>query len=273
MKFKTFNAIALTFTLLLLLTAPHITLADQSKQAQISELVRLLGYGGAVHNFKNFVIRGDEKYASKAKQYYIHAEETVASLQGADLSDEEKAALDDIRQMITKYLEVIDIVSEHYANSSFTILENDTIRVDDGPALAGLVTLRDGKQWNELEQIEYALGYGGAIHQYKNFVMHGQEEEQQAAASGFEQALTLFDSLAKADLNDNELKAVKDIQKAMEGYQKNLKKIEKTAKYIQKTKDRMVKRMAIHQADKKDNDEAALMGFEVLREKFAYHAD
>lgn len=247
--------------------------ADSTKQAQIGELVRVLGYGGAIHNFKNFVIRGEEEYASKARQHYTHAGEIVASLKNTDPSAEENTALDNIEQMITAYLGVIDTVEEHYAHSSHTLLENESIRVDDGPALTALAALRAGMQWSEFEEIEYALGYGGAIHEYKNFVMHGQDKEQENAGKGFEHALALSESLAKAELNEQESGAVADIQKVIKDYQKNLKKIEKTAKYIQKTKDRSVKRMAIHQADKHGNDEPALKGFAVLREKYAHYAN
>ena len=76
------NLTALTIAFIMMLTTaiPQNGYAQDDKRENISTLVRLLGYGAAIHNFKNYVLRGNEKYGRKANQFFSEAKLVVAKL-------------------------------------------------------------------------------------------------------------------------------------------------------------------------------------------------
>ena len=249
-------------------------LAEPTKQAKIGDLVRSLGYGGAIHDFKNYVLRGDEKYRDGADQSFSKAQEIVVSLRQSDVSGAESAALDNIEQTISAYQAALKVLHEQVGKGlgvgDIVASANAQLKVDDAPALAGLDTLRAGHQWNDVENMEFVLGYGGAIHQFKNFLLRGEKKYEEKALSDFSRALELSDNISKTDLSDAERTALADLQKTLKGYKKGMKVAEKTALYVSKAKAKTVIGMAIHSADKKVkvDDASALSGLAVLRQKY-----
>ena len=274
MKFKRIP-LALTMVATMMGGLATEALAETTKQAKVADLVRTLGYGGGIHRFKNYVIRGEDKYRERAAEAFTSAHGIIVSLREMDVSSDESAALDSLEQTVGSYQTALDtvhgMVEEDYGVGDIVSSANAELKVDDAPALAGLDTLRAGHEWNDVQELEFTLGYGGAIHRAKNFLLRGEKKYENEAISDFDHALELVEKIGQADLNDAEQAALADIKKTILDYEKGIKTAEKTALYVSKTKVKTVIGMAIHQADKKIkvDDNAALNGLAVLGKKFS----
>ncbi|MEZ5591366.1 MAG: hypothetical protein R3F53_11950 [Gammaproteobacteria bacterium] len=274
MKFKRIP-LALTMISAMLGGVATEALAETTKQAKVAELVRALGYGGGIHRYKNYVIRGEEKYRERASEAFTNAQGIIVSLREMDVSSDESAALDSLEQAVDSYqiaLEAVHkLVEEDYGVGDIVSASNAELKVDDAPALASFDTLRANHEWNEVQELEFALGYGGAIHHAKNFLLRGEKKYEEEAISDFEHALELIEKIGQTDLSDAERAALEDVKKTVMDYEKGIKTAEKTALYVSKTKVKSVIGMAIHQADKKVkvDDASALAGLAVLGKKFS----
>ncbi|MEZ5840640.1 MAG: hypothetical protein R3D02_09480 [Hyphomicrobiales bacterium] len=76
--------------------------ADQ-KGALISDIRGLLGYGGMIHNFKNYVLRQNEEYLERLRGQLAEFYETVDAFEALELSDVERDALRQLRATMETY--------------------------------------------------------------------------------------------------------------------------------------------------------------------------
>lgn len=100
-----------------------------------------MGFGGLIHNFKNYVIRGDQTYLDNARADAHAIQIRIDRLQelcavlglGVDLSA--------VRDTVTAYSDRLDRVTRGW-EQGLSIEEIDTlVRVDDDPALAQLAAV------------------------------------------------------------------------------------------------------------------------------------
>jgi len=205
--------------LLALLLAPLSGVAAD-RQAQIADLVRAMGYGGAVHQFKNYVLRGADKHATAASAGFAKAQETVTALQaGADAGQAD--ALKGIAGTIAQYQAALPTIKALQADGKSVKEVDAAVKIDDKPAVEGLKALRAPYNWGALEQAEYALGYGNAIHQFKNYVIRGADKHSTAAAERFNEAKTALNKL-----NAQNAAAVTQVVGVIDAYAAALPKIQ-----------------------------------------------
>lgn len=129
------------------------------KKNAIIKLVRFIGYECGIHYFKNYVLRGDKKYRKKAIDCFTKAKKVIAHFRKNSTDKTETDALQAIE-------DVVDAYGSHVVDG----IRADKI-VNDGPAIDGIEALWKRYEWSALEQVEYALGYGGAIHRFKDYVL------------------------------------------------------------------------------------------------------
>lgn len=247
--------------------------AQDSKQSLISSLVRQLGYGAAIHNFKNYELRSDDKYRVNAEKYFAAAEKTIAALRNSGaLSVQESIAVDEIGQMIDGYQAGLPMMEKLYASSVSKIRVHkqidEAVKVDDTAALAALEQLRRPHNWSRLEAMEYALGYGGAIHNFKNFALRGQSQYHTRAAAKFAEAKEILAQLAKDNsLTSQQKQAVADIKHVVFEYSEDLPVLEGTWAPVRNSKVEALINMTMVAADRvvRVNDTPALNGLSVLR--------
>lgn len=194
----------------------------EDADAQIRSLVRSLGYGAGIHNFKNYVLRGTDEYRVNADKFFTEAEKTIAGL-GGSLKDDEKKALDAISGVVKKYHENL-AVAQKMIGEGKSITEIDAaVKVDDTPALEGLAKLQAGRTWSALDKLDAALGYGGAIHNFKNYVLRGKEDYRTAAIARFKEVTDQIAALrADKSLDEAGQKALKDIEGVVMKYSGNV---------------------------------------------------
>ncbi len=159
-----------------LMLIPAISLQADEVRDELAQVVRLMGYGGGIHNFKNYVLRGREEYRSDARANFLGMLDAIAKLERSDQLDEsEKQALNAVKTAVESYEAALDWVADLH-DKGWRIEDIDrVVIIDDTAALQGLDMLRSRWTWTDLEQIEYQLGYGKGIHNFKNYVLRGRE--------------------------------------------------------------------------------------------------
>ncbi len=113
----------------------------RSKAQILSELRWIIGYGGAIHNFKNYVLRKDVKFANRAMESFAKAREEIADYRTRVITTDEAAALDTFGDVIDAYVAAIDKTKTLASQGATTDQIDQGIKISDGPAIAALGVL------------------------------------------------------------------------------------------------------------------------------------
>jgi methyl-accepting chemotaxis protein len=116
-----------------------VMMNSTKKKIVVSQIKELVGYGGFIHNFKNYVIRGQEKYAVKVKKQYKQIQELIAQYHSlGNISNAEKELLENINKVFTKYYNGLpSVVKANEQNQTVRVLDK-IVKVSDGPAIKAL---------------------------------------------------------------------------------------------------------------------------------------
>jgi len=132
----------------------------------ISEIRGYFGYGGMIHNFKNYVLRQDDKYAKTLRVQTTYLLKTIDSYQSSDPDIIEQKALDRIRGVVKEYSNNIDKITAGITQNLSPQEIDAIVRVDDTDALQALGLLeshwQDQRQRN-LSDIVNALSDGDVL--------------------------------------------------------------------------------------------------------------
>lgn len=106
------------------------------KQSDLFEVLYSAGYGGFIHNFKNFILRGDLTYADDAAKdgrlVLTHIDQLISKSDPAQKRDSKA-----IKETFESYLEKLDIAVNSEQNLSISELDA-IVTVDDSAAKQGL---------------------------------------------------------------------------------------------------------------------------------------
>ena len=130
----------------------------------LNSLQSLIGYGGLIHNFKNYVIRGRQGYENRYNVIYVDAKNIIKKYQTLPgISEKEINSLKIIRDTFDKYKSFLENTRRLW-HKGRTISEIDSIvKVDDRPALEAIeylhksVTGLDTSIWWEKASIRIEL--------------------------------------------------------------------------------------------------------------------
>ncbi|WP_375689520.1 methyl-accepting chemotaxis protein [Pseudooceanicola sp. LIPI14-2-Ac024] len=235
-------------------------LADPLDPA-INGVVAALGYGGMVHDYKDAVLRGGPDYPAKAGRDI-----------GAAL-----AALDDVAALDTLSGDEVKRIRAvlHAYNANVTKVEflrsvgtspeqlDQSIRIDDIPAIEALHALfnrhkesRNVSKASIVRDLRLAMGYGGGIHAFKDYLLRGTDDLAGYAERGFADTRTAIAAYRGYRLSAGEMAALKDIEKVVMAYQAGLE----TARAMVAAGEPAT---AIDEATRVD-DTPAVRGFDVL---------
>ncbi len=119
----------------------HYQQTALKKQSQLSEIISQFGYGGFIHNFKNHVLRGTQKYADRFEKNKQRMDQALAAYGQLDISQKERAALSAIENVAAKYAQAIHTsVSMHKSGSDPTEIDK-SVKIDDSPAFKAFEVL------------------------------------------------------------------------------------------------------------------------------------
>lgn len=121
----------------------------ERKGVLLSELRGFLGYGGIIHNFKNYVLRQDPEYQVRAAEQIAAFEAVMDRFRGLTLSPEEAAALSTIEATIDAYAVNLTRAVEAAENGRTPEETDQIVRIDDTAAIESLGTLE--RIWSGLQ--------------------------------------------------------------------------------------------------------------------------
>jgi PAS domain S-box-containing protein len=135
----------------------------------ISDIRGYFGYGGMIHNFKNYVLRRDQKYARTLRIQTDLLRKAIGAYQNAGPSPLEQKALIRIHGVVEEYAQQIDKIALGIRQGLSAEQIDAIVRVEDADALRALALLernwRDQRQRN-LNDIVAALSEGETLVRY-----------------------------------------------------------------------------------------------------------
>ena len=229
MRYETSRWALCLLTLLLWLTALGSVQAASAARENVATLVRSLGYGAGIHNFKNFVLRGRDDYYNAAKKDFDIALDSLNQLEKSpELIAKDQAAVVVIKAMIDEYDNGLDQVIS-LRNKGWRLGDVDrSVTVNDTRAIAALAQLREKWEWSDLEQIEYQLGYGMGIHNFKNYLLRQDERYHTLALENFLAVESLLVNLySNTRLDSAQRTALDQVSRVSQSYRNYLTLIER----------------------------------------------
>ena len=121
------------------------------KGVWISSIRGLLGYGGIIHNFKNYVLRSDDIYLDRTQDQILQFMEVTSDFLDATEDAAERSALLSVRQTIGLYSEALPVAIQA-VKEGWDVRRIDTaVRIDDSAAIAALAGLET--LWTENRRV------------------------------------------------------------------------------------------------------------------------
>jgi len=107
----------------------------------LHDVSQQMGYGGYIHNFKNFILRRDMEYITALERNSKGLYANLDALESHAISEEEKAAVAAIRQVIDRYVAGIPTAVEAFRRGLSSVEVDILVKVDDQPAMAAIAEL------------------------------------------------------------------------------------------------------------------------------------
>lgn len=123
------------------------------KMGLLSELKSLLGYGGLIHDFKNYVLRNNEKYLPRIEKEYKNATTIIAKYSQINgVTEEEKVLLKTVEKTFQQYRKGGYTAKRLFVSGDSSKTVDSVIKVSDGPAInalnkLGMVSGVNARDW------------------------------------------------------------------------------------------------------------------------------
>lgn len=115
----------------------HYQDISSPKDRALNSLVSNLGYGGMIHQFKNYVLRQDAPRVAKIRARVAGAREIVAKFNSLGVNEREAAALAAISNVVNAYDKNTGLVEGLVAKGSTVEKLDKSVKISDGPAIKG----------------------------------------------------------------------------------------------------------------------------------------
>ena len=115
-----------------------------TKPDLLSQLYQGSGYGGAIHHFKNYILRKDDEYKALFLTSFFQIERALRQFESHDkATDAERQHIATIRGSVSKYRDHLKRVEEMIAAGKNTEEIDRSVIVDDKPALRAIRQLAE----------------------------------------------------------------------------------------------------------------------------------
>jgi signal transduction histidine kinase len=209
------------------------------KQLLLAELNEAIGYGGLIHHFKDMVLRQNKSLYKEIHSNYGQAKSVINRYRLTSINTQESIALDEIEEVLEKYL----IMTERVvilSSKGKTAKEIDAlVKIDDTKAEEGLEFLDHSaipnhEQFNTrpefLLEIKEKMGYGGVIHNFKNYILRNEHEYFQKALHSLAEVTKLLEKYRSKWLQPSEQQSIYTIIGIIRNYRRALIQTVKLAK-------------------------------------------
>lgn len=133
------------------------------KNFYLSSIKELAGYGGLIHNFKNYLLRGDEKYLKKFEQLHSNLLRIIRKYKRLEgITKEEKKLLKRIQRVFDTYLFEINEVKSYKETKNIEEIDS-SINIDDSLAINAILKLNkkifaaDLQEWTKLSSTRITI--------------------------------------------------------------------------------------------------------------------
>jgi len=167
------------------------------KTADVAILVNTMGYGAGIHRFKDYVLAADAGHKAVAAASFDKTKKALISLSKDTLDAEEKKAVADVGAVVDKYIAALATVEKMSAQKKTAQQIDAVVKIDDSPAINGMQVLIKHVP-TAISKVEFSLGFGRAVHQYKNYVLRGKAKHGANATKFFNAAAKDVASLSDA---------------------------------------------------------------------------
>lgn len=115
-----------------------------TKTSLLNRLHSFIGYGGLIHHFKNYVIRGERYYYLLANELFVEAAFIIRDYRRLPgLTADEHDRLLVVEKTLKNYIANLDIAASlHRAGESVAVID-EMVKIDDAPALEAISWLRE----------------------------------------------------------------------------------------------------------------------------------
>ncbi|MCP4431932.1 MAG: hypothetical protein GY806_13205 [Gammaproteobacteria bacterium] len=162
-----------------------LAMSSASRTSLINELSKLVGYGGIIHSFKNYVLRGSEKYRKAIESKIPAANKILDEYQSLPgVSDLVRKDIQTVRNMLDSYRKAAETTTLMLKSGSSVSNIDAVIKISDGPAIKAIERLGKGNfnidpgYWfemqtgkiNLLKKVEDNLstGLAGTVSEFKS---------------------------------------------------------------------------------------------------------
>lgn len=209
------------------------------RSEKVTELVRLqssIGFNGVIHHYKNYILRQTPDIKAILYSKLGAAEEALNTLEVLSVSDDEIAILENIEETIKQYRNATDVIGV-YIEQGLSISEIDElVKIDDSEAIEGLNYLQQNWSVNEVVSKERTLllrnlvseiGYGGMIHNFKNYMLRNSIETYDAGLLHLHNAQNILNQYSEIRLNQNERASIATIYYLLTSYEDAFSRVAK----------------------------------------------
>lgn len=207
---------------------------SSTRISAFNSIVNAMGYGQMIHQFKDYVIRKDEKSVAKIRVSVGKVHASIEQYTEATITSKERAALRQIKGVINAYAKNLEdaqsMIDEGYSSRQI----DKVVKIDDSPAISGLATLRGEVKSHQLERSDQpsktellgefhrALGFGGMIHQFKNFILRQNTDRVEKVKQAIADIQVAVDKYRNFSLVPAENLALNNLMDVVEKYRDNL---------------------------------------------------
>ena len=123
----------------------NIAFSAKDRISLTGELASIVGYGGLIHRFKNYVLRDRDSYVGTFDTLYEQAGEVLGRLAALPNLDETQTRnIEIVRTTVDTYKAAMARTTEMLRSGRSVKAIDTEIQIDDGPALAALSSLGRG---------------------------------------------------------------------------------------------------------------------------------
>ncbi len=122
------------------------------REESLLEIKSQFGYGGFIHNFKNYLLRGDKKYADRFEENRVNLEQAIKTFKALNINPAEKKAIQDIETVALVYVKNVAEVTRLLGETKTPTEIDAAVKVDDAPAFAAFDVI--DKQFQKMEETE-----------------------------------------------------------------------------------------------------------------------
>lgn len=121
------------------------------KGVLISSIRGHLGYGGIIHNFKNYVLRREEVYLDRTREQIDQFMATTAEYLETTVDPDERNAIGTVRKTIKQYSAILPLAVQAAEEQWDVARTDDAVRIDDAAAIQALAELE--RLWTANRQV------------------------------------------------------------------------------------------------------------------------